>query len=67
MDALERCLHQVFRGEERVSLNFAPGQNGRGDCSVCKYDPGNNRHCSSHYLIHVYVVEVVDEEKTPRP
>ncbi len=65
-----RCLHQVFRGESQVNISSFFGENGRGDCRVCKYDPGNNGHCSAYTPVLVYFVEIMGDRKevsTPPP
>ena len=58
-----RCLHQVFH---YTSRRMRGTSDGRGDCSICTYDPENNKNCRGYVpapKIVTFYVEGVAHDK----
>lgn len=57
---IERCLNQVFRPKHHFPfLNHA----GKGNCTICSYDPDNNRRCTSYSPISVRLSSCASEDQ----
>ena len=64
LEAVVRCLNKVFgRGVDISNITGAQS----GNCSICAYDPDNNKHCAKYSPIYMYVFEVLEQDKPPEP